>query len=104
MKNFIINLLNEFTAQANKWLRNVEKANGLRVIQYTDGNYMEILAESILNGNSVLLENIRKIIFILLYLSFKNKFHSSEIFFDLISEFIDFLLNKVIVFSFFSMK
>lgn len=47
-------------AQANKWLKNVERANGLRVVQYTDGNYMDILAESISNGVSVLLENMRK--------------------------------------------
>lgn len=46
--------------QANKWLRNVEKANGLRVIQYTDENYMDALADAISSGVSVLLENMRK--------------------------------------------
>lgn len=49
-----------FAEQANKWLRNVEKANGLRVIQYTDENYMDALANAISSGVSVLLENMRK--------------------------------------------
>lgn len=47
-------------AQANKWLKNVEKANGLCVIQYTDKSYMTTLSEAISTGTVVLLENIRK--------------------------------------------
>lgn len=46
--------------QANKWLKNVEKANGLRVIQYTDENYLDVLADSISKGIPVLLENMRR--------------------------------------------
>lgn len=47
-------------AQANGWLKNVEKSNGLRVVQYSDDSYVDALAEAISTGVSVLLENIRK--------------------------------------------
>lgn len=56
------------TDQANKWLKCVEKVNGLRVVRNTDENYMDILAEAISAGTSVLMENIRKICSIISFL------------------------------------
>ena len=44
--------------QANKWIRNMEKANSLSVIKLTDGNYLRTLENSIQFGNPVLLENV----------------------------------------------
>jgi dynein heavy chain len=44
--------------QANKWIRNMEKANNLQVIKLTDGNYLRSLENSIQFGSPVLLENV----------------------------------------------
>ncbi|RYH30478.1 hypothetical protein EON65_05000, partial [archaeon] len=44
--------------QANKWIRNMEKANNLQVIKLTDGNYLRTLENSIQFGSPVLLENV----------------------------------------------
>ncbi|XP_046888652.1 dynein axonemal heavy chain 3 [Hypomesus transpacificus] len=44
--------------QANKWIKNMEKANKLAVIKLTDGNYMRTLENSIQFGTPVLLENV----------------------------------------------
>jgi len=44
--------------QANKWIRNMEKANNLQVIKLTDGNYLRSLENSIQFGTPVLLENV----------------------------------------------
>jgi dynein heavy chain len=44
--------------QANKWIRNMEKANNLQVIKLTDGNYLRALENSIQFGTPVLLENV----------------------------------------------
>lgn len=49
-----------FVGQANKWIKNVEKTNGLKTVQYTDKSYMTVLAEAISTGIVVLLENMRK--------------------------------------------
>lgn len=56
----MITFLSLFLAQANEWLKNIEKSNGLRVIQCTDDSYVDALADAISMGVSVLLENIRK--------------------------------------------
>lgn len=44
--------------QANKWIRNMEKANNLQVIKLTDANYLRSLENSIQFGSPVLLENV----------------------------------------------
>lgn len=44
--------------QANKWIKNLEKGNELQVIQPIDSNCMEILETAIIQGHSVLLENV----------------------------------------------
>ncbi|XP_068431186.1 dynein axonemal heavy chain 3 isoform X2 [Clinocottus analis] len=44
--------------QANKWIKNMEKANKLAVIKLSDGNYVRVLENCIQFGTPVLLENI----------------------------------------------
>lgn len=44
--------------QANKWIRNMEKANNLQVIKLTDTNYLRALENAIQFGSPVLLENV----------------------------------------------
>eukprot|EP00803_Ostreobium_quekettii_P003694 evm.model.scf_198.7 EVM.evm.TU.scf_198.7 scf_198:70733-88803(+) len=44
--------------QANKWVKNMEKDNDLRVIKLTDTNYIRTLENSIQFGMPVLLENV----------------------------------------------
>lgn len=66
-----------FTAQATEWLKNIEKSNGLCVLQYSDESYMDALADAISTGASVLLENIRKQLMLLLKFpcSWQKKIH-----------------------------
>jgi dynein heavy chain, axonemal len=45
-------------SQANKWIRNLEKANGLQVIKLSDQNYLRTLENAIQFGMPVLLENV----------------------------------------------
>lgn len=44
--------------QANKWIKNLEKENDLKVIQQTDANYMWTVEQAIITGKPVLLENV----------------------------------------------
>lgn len=44
--------------QANKWIKNLEKENNLKVIQQTDTNYMMVVEQAIMSGKPVLLENV----------------------------------------------
>ncbi|KAJ8284204.1 hypothetical protein COCON_G00030540 [Conger conger] len=44
--------------QANKWIKNMEKANKLAVIKLSDGNYVRTLENAIQFGTPILLENI----------------------------------------------
>jgi len=44
--------------QANKWIKNLEKANQLKVIKLSDPNYVRTLENSIQFGHPVLLENV----------------------------------------------
>lgn len=53
-------LLIDPQSQANKWIREMEALNGLRVIKLSDTRYMEILEHSIEAGKPVLLENIEE--------------------------------------------
>ena len=44
--------------QANKWVKNMERANNLHVIKLTDGDFVRTLENCIQFGTPVLLENI----------------------------------------------
>jgi hypothetical protein len=44
--------------QANKWVKNMEKASNLQVIKLTDGDYLRTLENAIQFGLPVLLENV----------------------------------------------
>lgn len=44
--------------QANKWVKNLEKANRLQIIKLTDSNYLRVLETSVQLGLPVILENI----------------------------------------------
>jgi dynein heavy chain len=44
--------------QANKWIKNMEKANGLKVCKQTDASFVRTLENAIQFGNPVLMENI----------------------------------------------
>ncbi|XP_039753870.1 dynein heavy chain 3, axonemal [Pararge aegeria] len=46
--------------QANKWVKNMERENQLKVIKLTDSNYVRILENAIQLGFPVILENIRE--------------------------------------------
>lgn len=46
--------------QANKWLKNLERDNNLKVIKLTDTNYVRVLSTAIQMGHPVLLENVRE--------------------------------------------
>lgn len=44
--------------QANKWIKNSEKANNLQVIKLTQADYVRTLENSIQFGTPVLIENV----------------------------------------------
>jgi dynein heavy chain len=44
--------------QANKWLKLMEKQRGLKILKFSQGNYLKFLESSIRMGNPVLIENI----------------------------------------------
>ena len=45
-------------AQANRWVKNMEKAHKLRIIKLTQGDFLRVLEQSIRVGIPVLLENV----------------------------------------------
>lgn len=45
-------------SQANKWIKNFEKENQLRVIKVSDTDYMRTLENCIQFGTPLLLENV----------------------------------------------
>ena len=46
--------------QANRWVKNLEKANKLRIIKLTQGDFLRVLEQSIRVGIPVLLENVQE--------------------------------------------
>ena len=44
--------------QANRWVRNMESQNGLKIIKLTDANFLRTLENSIRIGTPVLLEEV----------------------------------------------
>ncbi|XP_036729228.1 dynein heavy chain 6, axonemal [Balaenoptera musculus] len=48
--------------QANRWIRNKESKNGLKIIKLTDSNFLRTLENSIRLGLPILLEELREIL------------------------------------------
>lgn len=46
--------------QANKWVKNMERANNLHVVKLSDSDFVRTLENCIQFGTPVLLENIGK--------------------------------------------
>lgn len=46
--------------QANRWIRQMEEPNDLRIVKLTDGNFMRILESAIRLGKPVLLEEVEE--------------------------------------------
>lgn len=44
--------------QANKWIRNLGKDAGIKILKFTDGKYLKFLEGAIRNGTPVLIENV----------------------------------------------
>ena len=44
--------------QANKWIRNMEKKREIKILKFSDGNYLKILENCIRVGYPVLMENV----------------------------------------------
>ena len=44
--------------QANKWVKNSEKPNGLKVVKLTNTDYIRTLENCIQFGNPILIENV----------------------------------------------
>lgn len=53
--------------QASNWIKNIEKPNHLKVVQCSDPNYMESIAQAITIGSPILLEYLRKFSKTLIY-------------------------------------
>ncbi|XP_062127566.1 dynein axonemal heavy chain 3 [Drosophila sulfurigaster albostrigata] len=51
-------LLIDPQVQANKWIKNMEKNNNLKVVKQTDSNYMQVLELALTYGQPVLIENV----------------------------------------------
>ncbi|ALC43064.1 CG17150 [Drosophila busckii] len=51
-------LLIDPQVQANKWIKNMEKNNNLKVVKQSDSNYMQVLELAITYGQPVLIENV----------------------------------------------
>ncbi|EDW73522.2 uncharacterized protein Dwil_GK16602 [Drosophila willistoni] len=51
-------LLIDPQVQANKWIKNMEKNNNLKVVKQSDANYMQVLELAISYGQPVLIENV----------------------------------------------
>ena len=48
--------------QANRWIKNMQKANKLRFIKLTQGDFLRVLEQSIRVGVPVLLENVQEVL------------------------------------------
>ena len=51
--------------QANRWVRNMEGRNGLKIIKLTDPNYLRTLENAIRIGTPVLLEEVRTVSYLI---------------------------------------
>lgn len=49
-----------FWFQANRWIRNREMKNGLKIIKMTDGNFLRTLENCIRIGMPILLEDVEE--------------------------------------------
>jgi len=46
--------------QANKWIRNMDKEKGIKIVKFTDGNYLKLLEAGIRMGNPIMIENVQE--------------------------------------------
>jgi dynein heavy chain len=44
--------------QANKWIRNMGKELSLKIMKFSDGNYLKLLEAGIRMGHPVVIENV----------------------------------------------
>nr|CAD7589258.1 unnamed protein product [Timema genevievae] len=51
-------LLVDPQGQANKWIKSMEKLRNLKVIKFSDSDYMKVIEQSVEAGTPVLLENV----------------------------------------------
>ena len=51
-------LLVDPQGQASRWIRNMEKRHDLRIIKFSDDDYMKVIEVAIELGKPVLLENV----------------------------------------------
>uniref|UniRef100_A0A1B0CUL2 Dyneins heavy chain n=2 Tax=Lutzomyia longipalpis TaxID=7200 RepID=A0A1B0CUL2_LUTLO len=71
-------------SQANSWIKTLEKPNGLRVVKFSQSNYMTVLADCIQLGTPCLIESIKNHLEVQLNpILFKHTFFRDE------QEFID---------------
>ncbi|KAH8316762.1 hypothetical protein KR074_004303 [Drosophila pseudoananassae] len=47
-------------AQANNWLKNMERKNRLNCVKFNQGNYMKVIAEALEYGTPVIIENVQE--------------------------------------------
>ena len=89
---------------ANKWIRNMENKNGLKVIKLTDLNYMRTVESCVQFGSPVLLENVGEEIDPTLEpLLLKQTFKQGGTFFFVFSvlQLMTFLVDNLLLSSFF---
>ena len=48
--------------QANKWVKNMEKENGIHVLKMSNPNYLRTLETAIQFGQPVMLENVQEVL------------------------------------------
>ena len=46
--------------QANKWIRSMDKEKGIKIVKFTDGNYLKLLEAGIRMGNPIMIENVQE--------------------------------------------
>ena len=49
-------------SQANKWIKNMEKANGLTTMKMSNPKMSQYISMAVKNGKAILLENIEEIL------------------------------------------
>ena len=55
---FVLNRIIDPQEQANRWIKNKEKENALKIIKMTDGHFLRILENCVRIGMPLLLEDI----------------------------------------------
>jgi len=55
---FVLNRIIDPQEQANRWIKNKEKENALKIIKMTDGHFLRILENCVRIGMPLLLEDV----------------------------------------------